>query len=135
MRETIHLRPHHLICHRLYAGQGYDRAFVDNMNALIAKLGSDPSVRIEVSPECDDICTACPHKVSGACDFGDSVMAKDDSAAKFLHVPAKFHLSSRQLDMMIKFRFKKLGNVAQVCGQCEWSETCNQQLAIVKSKR
>lgn len=135
MNGRIRLRPHHLICHRLHGGSGYDQTFVDNMRAIIARLETNMSARIDVAPECDDICAACPHKVEGLCDFGDSVRAKDESAAKFLHVPTRFHMTVRQMDALLKFRFKKLDNVAQVCGQCEWSEVCNRQLAIVKSKR
>jgi hypothetical protein len=133
MRDVIHLRPHHLLCHRLFSGQGYDQAFVDNMRAVIARLESDPSTRVEVSPVCDDICAACLHKVNGVCGFGDSVLAKDASAAKFLHAPQTFHLSARKLDALLEYRIKRLDSVAEVCGECEWSEACNRRLRILNS--
>ncbi|MDD1770181.1 MAG: DUF1284 domain-containing protein [Methanomassiliicoccales archaeon] len=134
MSDAIRLRPHHLLCHRLFSGHGYDRTFVDNMRAVIAKLESDPSVRVEVSPGCDDICAACLHQVNGACDFGASVLAKDAAVAKFLHAPQTFHLSARKLDALLEYRIKRLDVVGSVCGECEWSEACNRQLAIVKSR-
>jgi hypothetical protein len=135
MKEKVRLRPHHLICHRLFSGQGYDQAFVDNMRVVISKLESNPSMRIDVSAECDDICASCPHGKGGVCDFGESVMNKDASAAKFLHVPAPSHLSARQLDALLEFRFKKLDSIASVCGECEWSEACDRQLRALKSGR
>ncbi len=135
MKETIRLRPHHLLCHRLFSGNGYNEAFVSNTRAVIARLETNPSARVEVSPMCDDICAACPHNASGRCNFGASVDAKDASIAAFLHVPTTCHMSARHLNALLAFRLKKLDSVAAVCGECEWSEMCDRQLAIVKSRR
>ncbi|MGD1061453.1 MAG: DUF1284 domain-containing protein [Methanomassiliicoccales archaeon] len=133
MEETIRLRPHHLLCHRLFSGQGYNEEFICNMLAVIGKLESTPSAIIEVSAGCDDICRACTHEANGECGFGQSVMNKDASVAEFLHAPTTFQISARKLDALLEHHIERLDNVASVCGECEWSEACNRQLGILKS--
>ncbi len=135
MKDQIRLRPHHLICHRLFGGKGYDEAFIDNIRSLIRRIETDRSLMIHVSPECDDICAACPHNLEGVCEYGESVTAKDASAAKFLKLPDELHMSSRQLGALLEPRLAELGSVADVCGECEWSRFCDQKLCELRAGR
>jgi hypothetical protein len=134
VRETLRLRPHHLLCHRLFSGNGYDDRFIANMRAVIMALEEGVG-KVVISPGCDDICAACPHGANGTCNFSASVEAKDESAARFFGLPQDCSVEGKVLAALLDDRIATLGAVGQICGRCEWSEACDRRLRESRSYR
>jgi len=55
------LRPHHLLCMRLFKGEGYSEKFTSNMQSCINVLTKDSSQRFVLVGGYDDICLHCPN--------------------------------------------------------------------------
>ena len=76
------LRGHHLICLQFYRGQGYDDAFVVNLQRVQSLAAETPAVIVS-GP--DDVCAACPGLGSdGTCqhpDTGEAEALRIDSLA------------------------------------------------------
>jgi hypothetical protein len=124
MRE-VRLRHHHLLCTRTFSGSGYDGRFVANMERVISMLGSLDGTRIRLEMGCDDICSQCPNVVGGLCKDHRSVVEKDRSTALFLGLPEEGAFEALPLLKTVEERLRRLDDISQVCGECEWAELCN----------
>jgi uncharacterized protein len=65
---TVRLRPHHLLCMLAYAGKGYTQAFVENYDAVMARLNAREEILVVAGP--DDICAALLGAFSGKVETG-----------------------------------------------------------------
>ena len=75
------LRGHHLVCLHFYDGEGYDDAFIKNLEDTLRSAEGD---EIEISAGADDVCAACLHLKGGSCmqaDNADEAIRKMDSRA------------------------------------------------------
>ncbi|RJO67889.1 MAG: DUF1284 domain-containing protein [Myxococcales bacterium] len=61
----MRLRPHHLLCLFAYRGQGYNRAFIQRMDALQQAYLEGEAATIETA--FDDVCAACPYNGGDRC--------------------------------------------------------------------
>jgi hypothetical protein len=111
----------------MFTGEGYDKRFVLQMHDVIAKL-DDPESSVHLSIGCDEICKACPHLKNGVCDFNASVMRKDRATLEYLGLVEGEIRSSSLLRSLVEDRLSVLKDIDEVCGECEWSELCNQRL-------
>ncbi len=55
------IRVHHLLCIPLFAGEGYNGAFCENMSRVIQKLNTDPAQKLTAVCRADMICSGCPN--------------------------------------------------------------------------
>ncbi len=116
------IRPHHALCALFFEGKGYSKAFVENMTTFLA----DPNQQLQVSPECDTICQACPHNQNGYCDEETKVSLFDQrtlSLTKGLQEGPK-PIPLNELCQNVFENILQQGLLAEVCGECEWAKLC-----------
>ena len=123
------IHPHHLLCILGYRGLGYNENFTSNMTKIVKDLRSNPNTIINVSPEADDICIACPYNSKGICikkpNSEEIVHNIDSEYLKLFQIPLKTPIS-------IKFSYicecgaiycdncaRALINLENVCWVCE----------------
>ena len=113
------LRPHHLLCTQSYAGKGYSPGFVENMDAITARLRSDPSTKVEVVASTDDICEKCPLMLGvDLCETNDKVKAMDSKVMGLLGIETKEYVyrdAIREIGEKINAAL-----LDDICGDCGW---------------
>lgn len=132
--KDIRIRHHHLLCTLTFSGKGYDYRFVANMEEVVSALRSPQGLRVHLSMGCDDICSSCPNAVRGLCEFQDSVLEKDRSAAMFLDLPEEASVDAGPLLSQVRERLQELDDIHLVCGECDWAELCNSSLRKLRKK-
>ena len=133
IKQTICLRPHHLLCLQTFVGHGYSPEFTAHMTIVKKQLNTDPLTPITLVNGPDDLCAHCPNCVDGSCTspkpavFDHLVGQKLDAAENAgnaaqkhtdasdspltLHgIPSILHMSEQLL--------------AECCPDCEWKELC-----------
>lgn len=53
----VKLRGHHLICLHFFKGEGYSKAFVENLREVVKRAENRT---LEIVTGGDDVCAACP---------------------------------------------------------------------------
>ncbi len=124
---TVSLRPHHLLCTLTYVGEGYDRAFVANYDALVVRLQAGEDILIVDGP--DDICRPLLAGPDQHCRTG-SVIQRDGEAEQALAallsrpVGAGQRLTpTRELLARMREAFR-IGQTRSACAGCEWADLC-----------
>ncbi len=130
--KEIRLRHHHLLCTQTFSGKGYDDLFVANMEEVASALQSPKELLVHLSMGCDDICSSCPKAARGLCEFQDSVLEKDRSAAMFFDLPEEGLVDAGPLLTRVKERLRELDDIRLVCGECDWVELCNYGLRALQ---
>ena len=133
------IRPHHLLCILGYRGLGYNENFTSNMTKIVKDLRSNPNTIINVSPEADDICIACPYNSKGICvkkpNSEEIVHNLDSEYLKLFQIPLKTPIS-------IKYVWKNIVSsvsveaMKNICKECEWWSYgyCSEGLGKLKSQ-
>lgn len=127
------VRGHHVICLSLFRGLGYDSRFIDNVRNILKDLETNPEVKLKLVEVCDDVCSACPHKVGNECRKreGSDEEAKrmDSKALRKLGLKVGDRVKAREA--LRRTRDITAPALKEVCGGCEWLETC---LKIVQTQ-
>lgn len=116
----LHLRPHHLLCLLFYEGKGYDEAFVQNMDRLIAHLHHHQMAQVLLTDGEDYICSCCPQRMeNGQCVSNQKVEMLDQRVIDTFHLKIgqyyDYHHLTHQLSKLLnEDNFKK------ICSECEW---------------
>lgn len=76
---TVRLRAHHLLCMLTYVGKGYSPAFVENYEAIAARLSAGEEIELVTGP--DDICRPLTADPEAHC-HGTSVVERDRAATE-----------------------------------------------------
>jgi hypothetical protein len=120
----LRLRPHHLLCLRLFEGRGYDEAFTARMRGIASRMNARPGERFALAAGADDICAACPNRTaSDSCLLGDGdVSLRDGRALDALGLGAGSVHSFGEVGERIKERMTQ-ETFEGVCGGCRWRET------------
>lgn len=127
---TLALRAHHLLCLLTYAGTGYSAAFVDNFDAVVARLAAGEAFVLVHGPDviCAPLCAAegdCAH-----C-HNSSVVERDRRAAQDLWpllAPPTDGAGRRTLDSATLARLRSAfasGRIRGACAGCEWADLCS----------
>ena len=122
--EPARLRPHHLICLRLFRGQGYSTAFVENLEETLARARSAGAVVVE---GVDDVCAACPGLADGRCAWApgsDEEVRRLDALALALLGRAPLDVidwSAMEPDVLEALPDWDIG----ACPSCEWRAVCS----------
>ncbi|MDI6815678.1 MAG: DUF1284 domain-containing protein [Actinomycetota bacterium] len=119
--NTIKLRAHHLFCVYMFLGDGYDRAFTDNMER-IAGICSSPARTVFFVEGVDDVCSACPFSDGVTCQkAGRDVAAMDAAAEEALGIePGQLYIAH-----IMRARVAEAirsGKYIGVCNGCSWFE-------------
>lgn len=117
--NTVKLRAHHLFCVYTFSGDGYDRAFIDNMER-IASICASPACLIELIEGVDDVCSSCSFSDGLACKKpGRDVAAMDAAAENALGVaPGQLFVGN-----IMRSRVAEVissGKYGEVCQGCAW---------------
>jgi hypothetical protein len=125
---TVRLRAHHLLCMLTYVGKGYSPAFVENYEAIAARLSAGEDIVIVDGP--DDICAPLLCGAQPHC-LGESVTERDRNAAQAvatllaMPVAAGTRLKpSASLLLRLRRAFAE-GDIRAACAGCEWSGLCD----------
>lgn len=121
------IRAHHLLCMQGFQGHGYSEDFSKNMAEIINKLDSNPEQTIEITVECDAICSCCPHNIKEKCKnllFNWKVKLMDRKVLKKLGLEAGTHDSAKNIFSLVNKRFKTYTDIQEICRNCRWREKC-----------
>ena len=125
---TVRLRAHHLLCMLTYVGKGYSPAFVENYEAIAARLSAGEEIELVTGP--DDICRPLTADPEAHC-HGTGVIERDRAAAeavaRLLGRPlgpgARITLGASLLARLRKTF--ATGEIRTACSGCEWSGLCD----------
>ncbi len=116
------LRGHHLICLHFYRGEGYNKAFVENLSQVLKDAEESGITLVQ---GCDDVCRACQSQKEGVCTNQPGGEAKIQSldmlANKLLNIETPILIWSeikRQIPVIID-EWK-----IEACQNCEWKVVC-----------
>lgn len=115
----MRLRPHHLLCTQSYSGKGYDDAFVQNMNQLVAKLRTEEQTPVEIVFHSDELCSCCPNRTdNNLCKDNQKVTSYDKKVTEYFDIEAKTYIYQ---DITRKIRENMTPEMLEdICGNCEW---------------
>ena len=117
------LRGHHLICLHFFDGEGYDDAFIKNLEDTLRSAEDED---VEISSGADNVCAACLHLKEGRCmqtENADEAIREMDARA----------LALLGLSMPGRVRWNVLQNKIPgifpewyllYCTDCDWRGVC-----------
>ena len=139
MTKSITFRPHHFLCALGYQGKGYDDAFTENMDKVIAdglhQVGGEKTL-ITVTRQADVICGPCPHRRGQGCASQEQIDKLDNRHAERLNLVDGEILSWGEAKEKIALNVKK-GDLSTLCEGCQWLELglCEDALSrLINSK-
>ena len=121
--EPVVIRGHTLLCLQGFRGEGYDRAFIDNMTAIHRQLQKRPDTRILISDRPDHFCAACPN-LRGGCtlrgpNFEEHIVAQDRQVLELLGLKVGQKVTWAEVLYRIGSRMR--GEMLDgICGDCRW---------------
>ena len=124
MTKSITFRPHHFLCALGYQGKGYDDAFTENMDRVVADgLHQDggENTLITVTRQADIICGPCPHRRGKGCASQEQINKLDTRHAERLNLIDGETLSWGAAKDRIALKLKK-GDLSSLCEGCQWLE-------------
>ena len=114
------IRAHHGMCLTFFQGKGYSGAFVENMGAMKEILEQNPQIRLVDG--CDDICVACPNKLSEAC--AEKASRYDREVLRRCGLSVGDTLSYGDFSQKVSEIILRPGLRGAICGDCQWSSLC-----------
>ena len=118
--RVYNLRAHHGMCLYFFQGKGYNGEFVENMSHMKAVLEENPKVRLMDGP--DDICAACPNKVTETC--AENASRYDREVLRRCGLSVGERLPYREFSRKVIETILRRGVRAEICGDCQWSSLC-----------
>ena len=114
------LRPHHLLCTQGFSGNGYSKAFVENMISYVSRMRTEPGFTVMLTDMTDDLCRSCPNKIDEKrCEDDDKVLVFDRNVLEAFHLTTgKTYLYQeliRHIDETLTPEMMK-----NICGSCSW---------------
>ena len=117
------LRGHHLVCLHFFKGQGYDEAFIKNLEKTLHTAENED---VTVSPGADDVCAACPRLKGGRCEYSDNadeeISEMDMNALSLLSLSVSDSIRWNKLLEYIPGIFPEWYSL--YCIECEWKGAC-----------
>ena len=114
------IRAHHGVCLYFFQGKGYSGEFVENMSHMKAVLEENPKVRLLNSA--DDICAACPNKLTETC--AEKASRYDREVLRRCGLSVGERLPYREFSRKVIETILRPGVRAEICGDCQWSSLC-----------
>lgn len=119
--RVYNLRAHHGMCLYFFRGKGYSGQFVENMGKMKAVLEENPTIRLMDSP--DDICAACPNKVTEPC--AEKASRYDREVLRRCELSVGDTLSYEDFSKKVVETILRPGVRGSICGDCQWSSLCH----------
>lgn len=111
----IELRAHHLLCMQYFVGEGYSKAFTENMKSVLSRVKSGEEIRLKDGA--DAVCAACPNMENGVCKTDEKVRRYDAKVYEKLQAEP-IHFS----DFSVMAKQENL--LDTVCPDCSWNALC-----------
>ena len=115
------IRAHHGVCLYFFQGKGYSGEFVENMSRMKAILEKNPEISLMDSP--DDICAACPNRLTENC--AEKASRYDREVLRRCGLSAGDTLPYRDFSENVIETILRPGLRAAICGDCQWSSLCH----------
>ncbi|THV16475.1 DUF1284 domain-containing protein [Rhizobium rhizophilum] len=125
---TVRLRAHHLLCMLTYVGKGYSPAFVENYEAIAARLSAGEEIELVAGP--DDICGPLTTDPEAHC-HGAGVIDRDCEAADAVvrligdPLPPGARITPTAALLARLRKTFATGEIRTACSGCEWSSLCD----------
>ena len=114
------IRAHHGVCLYFFQGKGYSGEFVENMSRMKAILEKNPEISLMDSP--DDICAACPNRLTENC--AEKASRYDREVLRRCGLSVGERLPYREFSRKVTETILRRGVRAEICGDCQWSSLC-----------
>ena len=114
------IRAHHGVCLYFFQGKGYSGEFVENMSRMKAILEKNPEMSLMDSP--DDICAACPNRLTENC--AEKASRYDREVLRRCGLSVGERLPYREFSRKVIETILRPGVRAEICGDCQWSSLC-----------
>ena len=114
------IRAHHGMCLSFFQGKGYSGDFVENMSRMKAILEKNPEISLMDSP--DDICAACPNRLTENC--AEKASRYDREVLRRCGLSVGERLPYREFSRKVIETILRRGVRAEICGDCQWSSLC-----------
>ncbi len=121
------LRGHHLICLHFFDGEGYDDAFIKNLEDTLPRA---EDADVEIVPTADDVCAACYHLKEGRCMQSDNadeeIREMDAKALELLGFSVSDKVGWNVLQEKIPGIFNEWHSL--YCADCDWRRVCEKNM-------
>ena len=114
------IRAHHGVCLYFFQGKGYSGEFVENMSRMKAILEKNLEISLMDSP--DDICAACPNRLTENC--AEKASRYDREVLRRCGLSVGERLPYREFSRKVIETILRPGVRAEICGDCQWSSLC-----------
>lgn len=114
------IRAHHGMCLSFFQGKGYSGEFVENMSRMKAILAENPEIILMDGP--DDICAACPNRLTETC--AEKASRYDREVLRRCGLSVGERLPYREFSRKVIETILRPGVRAEICGDCQWSSLC-----------
>lgn len=118
--RTYNIRAHHGMCLHFFHGKGYSGEFVENMSRMKAVLEENPEICLMDSP--DDICAACPNRLTQNC--AEKASRYDREVLRRCGLSVGERLPYREFSRKVIETILRPGDRREICGDCQWSSLC-----------
>ena len=119
---SVHkIRAHHAMCLYFFQGRGYSGEFVENMRRMKAVLEEIPEIHLTDSP--DDICAACPNRLTENC--AEKASRYDREVLRRCGLSVGDTLSYEDFSKKVVETILRPGVRGAICGDCQWSSLCH----------
>ena len=115
------IRAHHGVCLYFFQGKGYSGEFVENMSRMKAILEKNPEISLMDSP--DDICAACPNRLTENC--AEKASRYDREVLRRCGLSEGDTLPYRDFSENVIETILRPGDRRKICGDCQWSSLCH----------
>ena len=137
MSVPIKIRAHHLLCMQGFQGYGYSNDFTIHLKNIVEGLRKNPDTLIQVTSSCDEICSKCPYQIEEKCnkdtDADYCIKIMDLEILKSTGIEPGSVDTIQVMLHKVNSTFKKQGQLADICGDCQWTEKCTWFLALERS--
>ncbi len=128
--SSFNLRPHHGFCIQFFEGKGYSPEFIQHMTNMIALLSThNPIITLTVGT--DNICSHCPHNLANFCESAEKVQKFDTAVLQYCHLHEGSQLHWNEFQEIVKALILHQGLLADICGDCQWAEICQNSLSQI----
>ena len=121
--SSYRIRAHHGMCLFFFRGRGYSGEFVENMGKMKALLEENPQIRL--MDGYDEICAACPNKLTETC--AEKASRYDREVLRRCGLSADDTMPYLDFSEKVAAIILRPGVREEICGDCQWSHLCNRE--------
>ena len=114
------IRAHHGMCLPFFRGEGYSGAFVENMTRMKKILEENPEICLVAGS--DDICAACPNRLTESCD--EKACRYDRQVLARCGLKPGDRMPYLTFSALVEKAVLRPGKREEICGDCQWSSLC-----------